>query len=316
MFNQTHTPVHHPKNVHRACEPRAAAAHERFSAGRRLCAAALLLGAPGLSPVALAASRRDEAPLQLALEAPADIDPRGWLVSEKLDGVRAWWDGSLLRFRSGIEIQAPGWFRAQLPSLPLDGELWLGRGRFEELVGIVRRKDPVDAAWRSVRYQVFDMPGEPEGFAKRSKRLSHIVQHSGPPFLEAIEQFELPNRAALYSLLDDVVGGGGEGLMLHRADAVWRSGRSGALLKLKPLQDDEAVVIGHEPGQGRNLGRLGALRVRDARGLEFRLGNGLDDSARQHPPAVGSVVTYTHQGRTAQGLPRFASFLRLRGEGL
>lgn len=316
MFNQTDTPVRYPKAIPRACEPRAAAVPVRFSASRRLCAAALMLGPPGLVTSALAAARRDEAPLQLALEAPADIDPRGWLVSEKLDGVRAWWDGRLLRFRSGIEIQAPAWFRAQLPNLPLDGELWLGRGRFEEVVGIVRRKDPIDAAWRSVRYQIFDLPGAPDGFAQRSQRLSQVVQHSGAAFLEAAEQLALPNRAALFSLLDDIVGGGGEGLMLHRADAAWRSGRSGALLKLKPLQDDEAVVIGHEPGQGRNAGRLGALRVRDARGLEFRLGNGLDDAARVQPPAVGSVVTYTHQGRTAQGLPRFASFLRVRGEDL
>lgn len=316
MFNQIHTLSRPPKADPRAGESLAAAGLERFSAGRRLCAAALMLGAPGFVPAALAAPRRDEAPLQLALEAPSDIDPRGWLVSEKLDGVRAWWDGRVLRFRSGIEIHAPAWFRSHLPNVPLDGELWLGRGRFEDLVGIVRRKDPVDAAWRSVRYQVFDLPGAPEGFAQRSQRLSHLVHRSCTPFLEAAEQFELPNRAALFSLLDEVVGGGGEGLMLHRADAAWRSGRTGALLKLKPLQDDEAVVIGHEPGQGRNVGRLGALRVRDARGLEFRLGTGLDDASRLQPPAVGTVVTYTHQGRTAQGVPRFASFLRVRGEGL
>lgn len=311
MFDQSHFSL--PK-LERASASSGMTA--RFSPERRLWSTALMLGAPLIAPAARAAARRDESPLQLALEAPPDVDPRGWLVSEKLDGVRAWWDGRVLRFRSGIVIQAPAWFIASLPRLPLDGELWLGRGRFEEVVSTVRRKEPVDAAWRSVRYEVFDLPGAEGSFAQRSQHLSRVVEHAGSPVLRAVEQFELPNRAALFSVLDDVVGGGGEGLMLHRADAEWRSGRSGALLKLKPLDDDEALVVGHEPGQGRNAGRVGALRVRDGRGQEFRLGTGLDDEARRNPPPVGSVVTYTHQGRTAQGLPRFASFLRVRGEDL
>ena len=289
---------------------------ERSSPRRRLCVAAMMMCAPGLLPAALAAARREEAPLQLALEAPHDVEPRGWLVSEKLDGVRAWWDGRQLRFRSGIDIQAPAWFLAQLPDVALDGELWMGRGRFEALVGAVRRKDPIDAAWRAIRYQVFDLPGASGSFTQRVERLSRIVEAARSPVLGLVDQWALPNRAALFSMLDEVVGAGGEGLMLHRADASWQIGRSGALLKLKPLHDDEALVIGHEPGQGRNAGRLGALRVRDARGLEFRLGTGLDDATRRQPPAVGSVVTYTHQGRTAQGVPRFASFLRVRGEDL
>lgn len=272
-----------------------------------------LLAAPWAGSVD-AAARRDQSPLQLASEAPGDIDPRGWLVSEKFDGARAWWDGRTLRFRSGIVIHAPARFTAGLPAVPLDGELWLGRGCFEDLSGIVRRREPDEAAWRDLVYLVFDLPGVPGPFAQRAQRLQSVVKQAGMPGLVAVEQAEMASRAELVRRLDGVVDAGGEGLMLHRADAAWRRGRSAHLLKLKPQQDGEAVVIGHQPGRGRLEGLVGALRVRDEAGREFLLGTGLDDVHRRHPPGFGTVVTYTYQGRTGGGLPRFASFLRVRDE--
>lgn len=278
---------------------------------RRACVLGLMT-ASWTASFAWGAGRLELAPLQLAQEAPVDIDPRGWLVSEKLDGARAWWDGEVLRFRSGIPIQAPAWFTQRLPRTPLDGELWLGRGCFEDLVGAVRRQAPDDAAWRELRYQVFDLPGAPGPFEQRAARLRALVERAGWAGLEAVEQRLVPDRAALRAWLDHVVEGGGEGLMLHRAQALWRPGRSPDLLKLKTSQDDEAVVIGHVPGRGRLAGQLGALRVRDAQGREFLLGTGMDDALRRNPPPVGSLVSYTYQGRTGQGLPRFASYLRER----
>ena len=268
----------------------------------------VLAAGPGL-----ALPRRDSAPLILATEAPPDLDPQGWLVSEKFDGARAWWDGSRLRFRSGLPIMAPAWFTASLPAQALDGELWLARGRFEELSGIVRRQQPVDADWRRVRMMVFELPGAGGTFAQRAARIQQLSaqQPASSPW-RAVEQFELPSAAALKARLQEVVNAGGEGLMLHRADALYEAGRSPALLKLKPLQDADAVVVGHQPGQGRHAGRLGALKVRIQGGREFLLGTGFSDEQRDQPPAVGTVVTFTYQGTTAQGVPRFASFLRVR----
>ena len=260
-----------------------------------------------------ALTRRDAAPLILATQAPPDLDPRGWLVSEKLDGARAWWDGSRLRFRSGLPVFAPAWFTAGLPSHPVDGELWLGRGRFEELSGIVRRTAPLDTEWRLVKLMVFEWPGAAGSFAQRVEQLQRASARLpiDAPW-QVVPQFSLPDRTALKTRLEAVVRAGGEGLMLHRADAPYETGRSGALLKLKPVQDAEALVIGHEPGQGRHAGRLGALRVRMEDGKEFLLGTGFSDAQRVEPPAKGTVVTYTYQGTTAQGIPRFASFLRVR----
>jgi DNA ligase-1 len=251
--------------------------------------------------------------LILASEAPPDLDPRGWLVSEKLDGARAWWDGTRLRFRSGLPIFAPAWFTAALPSQALDGELWLGRGRFEELSSIVRRNQPVDTDWRRVKLMVFELPGATGSFAQRAEQIRQMASRLSlnAPW-HAVDQFEVAGRAALKSHLESVVKAGGEGLMLHRADALYETGRSPWLLKLKPQQDADAVVVGYQPGQGRHVGRLGALKVRTDDGKEFLLGTGLSDAQRDRPPAVGAVVTFTYQGTTAQGIPRFASFLRVR----
>jgi DNA ligase 1 len=259
-----------------------------------------------------AAAARPALPLLLAQEAPDDIDPAGHLVSEKLDGVRAYWDGHRLLFRSGLPIAAPAWFTQKLPPVALDGELWLGRGSFSALSGAVRRSTPDDTEWRDLSYHVFELPGSPGSFAERSVRLAAGVRGIGWPPLQAVEQAVLPDRAALQRRLAEVVRQGGEGLMLHRADALYVTGRSPVLLKLKPLHDAEAVVLAHVPGRGKHAGRLGALRVRTPEGLEFHIGTGFSDAERASPPAPGTVVTYTHRGHTDSGVPRFASFLRVR----
>lgn len=276
----------------------------------RCCAAALI--SAGSLRCARAGILPSRPALLLAREADAQIDPAGFLVSEKYDGVRAWWDGTQLRFRSGRSIHAPDWFLARLPSVPLDGELWLGRGRFEALSGSVRREVPDDMEWSRLSYMVFELPGAPGDFATRATRLSAIVKRTGWQPLQAVEQRPVADRAALQRWLEQIVSVGGEGLVLHRADAPYLAGRGDALLKLKPLQDAEAIVLAHVPGRGRHAGRLGALQVRNEEGAVFAIGTGFSDAQREAPPAVGTVVTYNHRGATRFGVPRFASFLRTR----
>ena len=238
--------------------------------------------------------------------------PAGFLVSEKLDGVRAFWDGQSLRFRSGRLIAAPGWLTAALPKTALDGELWLGRGQFDRLSGLVRRSVLVDAEWRELRYMVFDLPGAPGVFAERLQRLAELVQAANQPWLQAVAQQRIGSAADLQVFLKQVVADGGEGLVLHRANALWSPGRSDALQKLKPVPDEEAQVVGHLPGKGRHQGRLGALLLELPDGQRFALGTGFTDAQRDAPPAVGALVTYRYRDRTPKGLPRFASFLRVR----
>lgn len=242
------------------------------------------------------------------------VDVTQYLVSEKLDGVRAVWDGQMLRFRSGKAILVPGWFTDGLPRQPLDGELWMGRGNFERLSGIVRREVPDDDEWRQLRYMIFELPDAPGTFAERAAHIRKVVGQANVPWLQAIEQSPVIDRSSLQKRMVEVVKAGGEGLMLHRADAPYETGRSDTLLKMKPWDDAEALVIDHLPGKGRNAGRLGALRVRTADGREFSLGTGFTDQVRRDPPAIGTLVTYRYRDLTRSGLPRFASFLRVREE--
>lgn len=239
------------------------------------------------------------------------IDPAAYWVSEKLDGVRALWDGRVLRFRSGLPIAAPRWFVAGLPQRALDGELWIARGAFERLSGIVRKREPVDAEWRQVRYMVFELPQAAGSFTERLAAIRSITAH-GPAWLQAVEQFQVADRKALRRRFDAIVAAGGEGLMLHRADAKWVAGRSDVLLKLTPWLDAEARVVAYRPGKGRLKGMLGALEVESPDGRRFRIGTGFTDQQRRDPPAIGATVTYRYRELTAKGLPRFPRYLRVR----
>lgn len=265
-----------------------------------------------IAPFAQAQSTDTRPRPLLAGVANADIDPTPYLVSEKYDGVRALWDGKALRTRAGNAIAAPAWFIAKLPQQPLDGELWMGRGQFEKLSGAVRKTTPQEDEWRQIKYMIFELPDAPGTFAERYEQIKRVVAQANFPQLVAVEQFRLPDNAALKRKLAEIVGAGGEGLMLHRADAPYVTGRNDALLKLKPLNDAEATVIGHVPGKGKYEGKMGALRVETADGKRFQIGTGFTDAVRANPPAIGTVITFTYRGLTKNGLPRFASFLRVR----
>lgn len=267
----------------------------------------LLLCGPTIPAVA-----GEPPPLLLAKPYTDDIDVRDYWVSEKLDGVRAYWDGRRLLSRRGNVFQAPAWFIEGFPPHPLDGELWLGRGAFEATVSAVRKQRPVAAEWRQLSYQVFELPGAAGDFSQRLARLERIVTAVNSPYLKLIPHQRLKDQAALQGKLDEVVAGGGEGLMLHRADSLYETGRGAALLKLKTYEDAEAVVIAHLPGKGRNLGRLGALLVEMPDGKQFKIGSGFSDQERENPPPLGALVTYKYYGLSRRGIPRFASFLRIR----
>ena len=241
-----------------------------------------------------------------------DVDLARYWVSEKLDGVRALWDGAALYSRRGNRFNAPAWFVEGFPTAALDGELWMGRGTFEALSGAVRRQTPDDAAWRRIRYMVFDLPGLPEPFDERLRELERLLADAPPARIRLVEQFRVAGEAELMAKLDRVVAGGGEGLMLRDGRSLHRSGRSDDLLKLKTYEDAEAVVVAHIPGKGKYAGMMGSLVVEMPDGRRFKLGTGFTDAERRHPPPVGATVTYKHTGTTANGVPRFASFVRTR----
>jgi DNA ligase-1 len=290
-------------------------------ASRRHVLVSALYGLAGLTPGLLKAGEsavgqglwvKRAALAELATPWASHWDPTPFALSEKLDGVRAIWDGGTLRYRSGRTIAAPRWFTQVLPAHRLDGELWLGRGSFDRLSATVRTEPAPDEAWRAVRYMVFDAPDPALPFRQRYEKLQHLVAQTQASWIIAAQQLEVAGPAELQTYYQRWVADGAEGAVLHRWDALWQPGRSDAVRKLKPVDDEEALLIGYVPGKGKYEGQTGALLLELPDGRRFALGTGLRDVERANPPVLGSQISYSYRGRTPQGLPRFASFLRVR----
>lgn len=250
--------------------------------------------------------------LMLATSYHGHVVVSDYLVSEKLDGVRGRWDGTTLWTRGGARVAAPSWFTRGWPKVPLDGELWIARGRFDAASALIRRGDPADPAWRQLHFMLFDLPAHGGPCEARVASMGALVAVSANPQLKMVQQHRFASVAALDAEFSRVVEAGGEGLMLHRRDARYLVGRSDALLKYKPFEDAEAQVVAHTEGKGKHMGKLGALLVRMPDGRRFRIGSGFTDAQRLTPPPIGAWVTYRFNGLTSKGLPRFARFLRVR----
>lgn len=266
-------------------------------------------------PVSAAVTRdiKSAPPLLLAESWNPETDPTGWWVSEKLDGVRAYWDGAHFLSRNGNVYHAPEWFTHGLPQTPLDGELWVGRKQFQRTVSIVRRGDGSDS-WRDVRYLVFDAPALRQPFEQRLEEVTTLLVAHQPPFALRLAQSVCCSAEHLTQELGRVESLGGEGLMLRQPASFYEPRRSTTLLKVKRFQDCEGVVVGHEPGKGRHHGRLGALLLQLPDGTRFACGTGLSDAQRDQPPAIGETVTVKYQELTDGGVPRFPVFAGVRND--
>ena len=263
-----------------------------------------------VSPPA-AVAKKDGPAMLLANVWNPGIDPTGWWISEKYDGQRGYWDGRKLWTRQGHAIDAPDWFLAELPKdLALDGELWMGRGKFEETISTVGARTP-DERWKQVRFMIFDAPQAEGTFERRTEFVRATLPKSNR-FVVPVPQYRCEGTQHLLAERDRVVALGGEGLMLRQPESAYETRRSPTLLKVKPHDDAEATVVAHTPGKGRFSNLLGSLRVRTADGREFSVGTGFTDAQRAAPPAVGTLITYRFRGLTKNGLPRFPSFLRVR----
>jgi len=250
-------------------------------------------------------------PLLLAESWDNAADLSDWWMSEKLDGVRAYWDGKQFLSRQGNLYHAPDWFVEGLPSEPLDGELWIDRKKFQRTVSIVRRQDKNDL-WNEVRFLVFDAPAATGGFEDRLAFLKDALARGAAKFARQHPQERCKSLDALRAELTRIETLGGEGLMLRQPGSKYVAGRSATLLKVKTFHDAEAVVVGHQAGAGRHKGRLGALLVRLPDGTDFAIGTGFSDRERDHPPAIGAAVTFRYQELSDAGVPRFPSWVGVR----
>lgn len=249
--------------------------------------------------------------IQLATKYQPTTDVKQYLISEKLDGVRGYWTGEKLLTRNGNNINPPMWFIQGWPNVALDGELWLGRNKFEQTTSCVLTHKPT-ICWQDVRFMVFDLPDSKLAFNQRVNAIVNHVEMSNTPYLKAVVQYRVESVNQLFSDLEQVVKDGGEGLMLHHQNALYQQGRSKDIMKLKHYQDAEAVVMAHTEGKGKYQGMLGALIVKTTQGNIFKIGTGFNDKERETPPAIGSTITFRYLGKTQKGIPKFASFMRIK----
>ncbi len=247
----------------------------------------------------------------LLLKKYKDQQITGWLISEKLDGIRALWNGRELTSRRGVRLAAPDWFLQGFPPFALDGELWSKRGDFAQIQSIVMQQQP-HAGWRELTYNIFDVPQQAGGLKDRLDKLRQWTAEKDAPYLRIIPQIICRGKSHLRQYQQEIEALGGEGVVIRDSDAPYIHGRTDLALKVKRFDDTECKVIGHNPGNGKLKGLTGSLSCQLADGTIFRLGSGLTDAQRKNPPAAGSIVTFKHQGKTADGLPRFPVFMHVR----
>lgn len=240
------------------------------------------------------------------------MDVERYWKSEKLDGIRVIWNGRQLMTRQGNPIAAPAWFTEGLPTYPVEGELWAGRGKFALVQSTVLDQTPHETAWRQITYMLFDLPTTQGDFAQRYHQLQTLIEQINQSHIQYVEQSPIVSKADLMDYLDHIVAAGGEGVMLRKVAAPYRAGRGEDWVKLKRYQDDEAVIVGYKEGTGKYRGMVGSLRVQLADGTEFYIGSGLSDAQRENPPAIGQTVTFRYNGYTQHGIPRFARLVRER----
>jgi DNA ligase-1 len=241
-------------------------------------------------------------------------DLTGWWLSEKLDGVRAYWDGKQFLSRGYNIYDAPDWFKAGLPGHALDGELWIDRKKFQDASDIARCQNQPDR-WKPMKFLIFDAPDAKGPFEDRMKFLADTLPKWKSQFTTLVEHVVCKGNDHLEEELDRILGLGGEGLMVRKPGSHYERSRSSTILKVKKFLDMEVIVDDYEAGEGRHKGRVGALWVKLSNGKTCKVGTGLKDKDRDNPPAKGSIITVKYQELTDDGVLRFPVYVGVRPDG-
>ncbi|MBT3388036.1 MAG: DNA ligase [Desulfobacula sp.] len=235
----------------------------------------------------------------------------GWVMSEKLDGIRGYWNGEKLMTRKGVPLNPPSWFIKNFPAFELDGELWSKRGDFEFIQSTVLDKNPGNG-WEKITYNIFEVPNAKGDFLKRLNKAEVWFETQKNKVIKIIPQIRIKNRSDLDLFLDAVQSKGGEGVIVKDPEMFYHTGRSVHVLKVKKFWDMEGVVIGLNKGKGKYATLMGSLTLKIENEIIFKLGTGFTDQIRKNPPPIGTIITFKYYGLTKNGTPKFASFLRVR----
>ena len=232
-----------------------------------------------------------------------------WLMSEKLDGIRAYWDGKEFRSKNGNKIYAPNWFTKDFPNFQLDGELWTKRDDFENIQNIVLDTNP-SQKWEEITYNIFEVPNTKGNFEERLKKLEQWLKNNPNKNIKIIPQIKCKNQEHLEIYLKELLDKKAEGIILKNPNKDYFQGRSDDILKVKKFFDDEGLVIGHNYKNEK----FKSLKIELKNKVVFNLGGGFSNQQRLNPPQIGDIITFKYYGFTKNQKPKFASFLRIRNK--
>lgn len=231
-----------------------------------------------------------------------------WYMSEKLDGIRAYWDGKQLLSKNGNILHAPIWFTKNLPKFELDGELWTKRNDFESIQNIVLDKKP-SKDWKKITYNIFEVPNTKGNFLKRLERIKTWQKINNNQYLKIITQIQCRDKTHLDAYLNTLISKKAEGIIIKDGSLEYFKGRSRSILKVKKFFDGEAEVIGINY---KSNDKFKSLILKMKNNIVFNLGNGFTKEEKQRHPKIGDIITFKYYSLTKYGKPKFASFLRIR----
>lgn len=284
--------------------------------------------------------------------------PIGWWASEKWDGIRALWDGEKMISRGSgvgkpkVYTYVPEWFKNTLPpGIPLDGEIWIGRGLFQKTSRLSTIKpgksytsEQIENIWSGdtdppVVFKIFDIPNDPRPFERRMAFLQTIVKdrkvcwnklaYPGKKVfpLQFTEQVKIKTMEQLVNLYTKLTSEGAEGIMLRAPGSPYQTKRSKYMLKYKIKEDAECILREYILGDGKYTGMLGSLKcelMTDGRpnGIFTQIGTGLNDSQRENynnPNSaefmpIGSVISFSYMEMTKEGVPRHPVYRGIRDD--
>jgi len=246
-------------------------------------------------------------PKLLLLKVYKDQNITGWVMSEKLDGIRAYWNGKNLLTRNGNIIHAPKWFTKNYPPFEIDGELWSKRADFENISSIVRDKKP-SKQWKEIKHYIFEVPHAKGGLFKR---LSSVEKYQNN-VIKIVPQIAIKDKKHLKQFLIEIESKRGEGIVVRDQKALYIDKRTNKALKVKTFLDKECRIIAHNGGRGKFKGILGSVTCVMDNNITFKIGSGFNMNERKNPPKIGTSITFKYQEFTKYGKPRFPVFLRVR----
>jgi DNA ligase-1 len=233
----------------------------------------------------------------------------GWVMSEKLDGIRGFWDGEKLVSRGGNLINAPAWFTQSYPPFAIDGELWTKRNDFENISSIVRSKNSGDR-WKNITHHIFEAPNQQGGLLERLLILEKYLRTNPIPHLKILKQTLIQDKQQLEIFLEEVTSHKGEGVVVRNPSTLYETGRLSSALKVKKYFDTECRVLKILSGKGKYQDKMGSVLCQTDNGKQLRIGSGFKDKDRNIPPAIGSEITFKYYGFTKKGKFKYPVYLR------